>query len=146
MKNVFRNRVPMNPTTPLGNLSIPCIIFPDLYWPSICADCPLTQHKPRSSKLVKMVETETIVDPQPSKEEEAANGNEEQMPDVQKPSDDSDSDSDSDSEDETQAKAQTEALELELYNNPSNYDAYVQVNTDNAHIFTYTLVLLVHDW
>lgn len=91
-----------------------------------------------------MVETETIVDPQPSKEEEAANGNEEQMPDVQKPSDDSDSDSDSD--DETQAKAQTEALELELYNNPSNYDAYVQVNTDNAHIFTYTLVLLVHDW
>ncbi|CAI9765278.1 unnamed protein product [Fraxinus pennsylvanica] len=72
-----------------------------------------------------MAETETVVDPQPSKEEEeAANGNEEHMPDVQKPSDDSDSDSDSD--DETQEKAQTEALELELYNNPSNYDSHVQ--------------------
>lgn len=123
-----------------SEISVSLVLFSPIFADPLSAQTALTQHKPRSSKLVKMVET--IVDLQPSKEEEAANGNEEQMPDVQKPSDDSDSDSD----DETQAKAHTEALELELYNNPSNYDAYVQVNTDNAHIFTYTLVLLVHDW
>ncbi|CAI9770168.1 unnamed protein product [Fraxinus pennsylvanica] len=73
-----------------------------------------------------MAENETLVDPHPSKEEEATHGNEEHMPDVQKPSDYSYSESDSDSDDETQAKAQTEAVELELYNNPSNYDAHVR--------------------
>ncbi|KAL2477653.1 embryo defective [Forsythia ovata] len=75
-----------------------------------------------------MAETEIVVDPEPSREEEITNGNEDHTTNVQKPSDgsDSESESDSDSDDETQAKAQTEALELELYNNPSNYDAYVK--------------------
>lgn len=88
-----------------------------------------------------MAETENPLDPQPSKEEEATRGSEEHTPVVQKPSDYSYSESDSDSNDETKAKAQTKVLQLELYNDPSNYDAHVRVKTDNAHFFTDTLVL-----
>lgn len=42
-------------------------------------------------------------------------------------SSDSDSDSDSDSEDDAQQNLQIQALQTELLNNPSNYDAHVQV-------------------
>lgn len=40
---------------------------------------------------------------------------------------DSESDSDSDSDSEADDKLQVQTLESELYNNPSNYDAHVQV-------------------
>lgn len=46
---------------------------------------------------------------------------------VDVPANSSDSDSDSDSDSEAQDKLQIEALESELYSNPSNYDAHLQV-------------------
>lgn len=45
-------------------------------------------------------------------------------------------DSESDSDSEAQDKLQVEALESELYSNPSNYDAHVQVSPPATSFFS----------
>lgn len=59
------------------------------------------------------------------------NNEDEAMPD---PKNGSESHSDTDSDDEA-VKLQIQTLESELYTNPANYDAHVQVITSIFHIF-----------